>query len=260
MVKVHFVWAAFFIAVFSACQGGEQDQPPTPSPVSPIQKTETQPAEHAKTPVRHKQIKPMLSKTVSPHNHATAKGADTSPSGKPTGNRATAEVTANKVSVQAKQPAASKNIIAQVKKVNTTKPVKIPEVVVKASTIAKTLPLAHVTAGNAGRGKRLARKCTVCHDFGPKKKVGPGLGAGNGMPGIYGRKAGASPGFKYKFTRYIKGEAWVWDDAHLAAWLCDSKSAVKTFTADTSAKTKMPKQKICDPDSQADIIAYLKTL
>jgi len=295
MIKVHFVWAAFFIAVFSACQGGEQGQPPTPSPVSPIQSVEPDSIMHA--PANHEQAGSALS--VTRHGQAT----EISRSSESNTSRLPAGENVKNTPVEAQRAEATKTV-STVTTTNTTGSVKkfavssggmakpVPSTPAARKTPAKTRqagmpkPMLAVTppniaiaakkaapifsgakakstqlaVGDSTKGKVLARKCSACHNFGPKKKVGPGLGAGNGVPGIYGRKAGTSPGFKYKFTRYIKGEAWVWDDNHLAAWLCDSKLALRTFTANTSAKTKMPKQKICDPDSQADIIAYLKTL
>jgi len=97
-------------------------------------------------------------------------------------------------------------------------------------------------------------KCRACHDFGDKNKVGPGL------KGIFGRKAGTHPGYSYKFTKYIKpGKAWVWDEEHLRKWIYNSKKAIKEFTGDPKAKTKMGKQHV--KGKKADkIIAFLKTL
>jgi len=96
------------------------------------------------------------------------------------------------------------------------------------------------------------KKCTACHHFSAKKKVGPGLA------GIVGRKAGTREGFKYKFTKY--GGEWVWDEAHLREWMCNSKKAVKKFTGNDKAKTKMPPQKICDAAKQDEVLAKLKSI
>jgi len=97
-------------------------------------------------------------------------------------------------------------------------------------------------------------KCRACHNFDDANKVGPGL------KGIVGRKAGTHPGYSYKFTKYIKpGKAWVWDEAHLRKWINNSKKAIKEFTGDPSAKTKMGKQHV--KGKKADkIIAFLKTI
>jgi len=106
--------------------------------------------------------------------------------------------------------------------------------------------------GDAQRGKSLARKCQSCHNFDTRRKVGPGLA------GIVGRQAGSMPDMRYSAA--LKAGGWHWDEAHLAAWICDSKAAVKRFRGDPSATTKMPAQRICDPQRQADVIAFLKTL
>jgi len=106
--------------------------------------------------------------------------------------------------------------------------------------------------GDAGKGKSLARKCAACHNFNDKKKVGPGLQA------VVGRKAGSMSDMHYSDS--LASASWSWNETNLAAWLCDSKQAVKTLTGDASASTKMPAQRICDPVKQADMFAFLKTL
>jgi len=94
-------------------------------------------------------------------------------------------------------------------------------------------------------------KCRACHDFGDKNKVGPGL------KGIFGRKAGTHPGFKYSDS--LKNANWVWDEEHLRKWIKNSKKAIKEFTGNPKAKTKMGKQNV--KGKKADkIIAFLKTL
>lgn len=104
-------------------------------------------------------------------------------------------------------------------------------------------------------------KCKACHNFTAKKKVGPGLGKGDGIPGVFGREAGTFPGFHYKFTKSIPaGKAWHWDEAHLRKWMCNSKDAIKEFTGDSGAKTKMPPQHVCKPGDQDEVIAKLKSI
>ncbi len=97
-------------------------------------------------------------------------------------------------------------------------------------------------------------KCKACHNFTAKNKVGPG------WKGIINRKAGIAPGFKYKFTKYITDGGWNWDETHLREWMCNSKKAVKKFTNNPKARTKMPPQHVCDAAKQDKIIAFMKTL
>jgi len=133
------------------------------------------------------------------------------------------------------------------------KPAAAPKPVAAAPVVAAAKPAAlALPAGNAANGEKLAGKCKACHNFNDKKKVGPGLA------GVVGRKAGSMADMAYSAS--LKDAGWVWDAAHLAPWLCDTVASLKEFTGDAAAKTKMPSQRICDPQQQADMIAYLKTL
>lgn len=116
---------------------------------------------------------------------------------------------------------------------------------VAAMLVSVSLPM----AAHAGAESR----CKSCHSFTDKNKNGPGL------KGVFGRTAGTHAGYKYKFTKYIKGEPWVWDEEHLRAWMLDSRKAVKKFTGNPKAKTKMGPQHV--KGAKADeIIAFLKGL
>ena len=121
-----------------------------------------------------------------------------------------------------------------------------------AGITASTESISLLLAGDANRGKRLAAKCLACHRLDDRRKVGPGL------KGIVGRNAGKMPDMKY--SKALAGAQWLWDEPKLAAWICDSKRAVKKFSGDDSATTKMPAQRICEPRDQADLIAFLKSL
>ncbi len=130
-----------------------------------------------------------------------------------------------------------------------------PSASVASTAVASTAgesAIANITAGDATRGKRIARKCQSCHNFNSRRKVGPGLA------GIYNRPAGQMADTNY--SPELAKKAWRWDDVHLAAWICDSRAAVRTFSGNPSANSKMPAQRICEPRKQADLIAYLKTL
>ena len=109
------------------------------------------------------------------------------------------------------------------------------------------MAIAPATAGAAAWGK-----CKACHNFTEKKKVGPGL------KGVMGRHVGIMKGMRY--SKSLAGGDWVWDEDHLREWMCDSKKAVKKFTGDDHAKTKMPPQKICDAAKQDEVLAKLKSL
>jgi len=120
-------------------------------------------------------------------------------------------------------------------------------VLVVASVVALGLGSVQI----ASASKNPEKKCKACHNVTAKKKIGPGL------KGIFGRKAGSMTGYKY--SKSLAGADWVWDEEHLRSWILDSKKAIKEFTGNKKAKTKMPRQKI--KGKKADqIIAFLKGL
>jgi len=146
-------------------------------------------------------------------------------------------------SVPAKQDQATVAVATIMKQAEVAKPA------VLRKNVAAVVPVA---IGNAVKGKAIARKCQACHNFTDKRKVGPGF------KGVFGRKAGKMTDMKYSAS--LASATWTWDAQKLALWVCNSKKAVKILTGDSSAKTKMPPQHICDPTKQADLIAFLKTL
>ncbi|HXH65421.1 MAG TPA: cytochrome c [Mariprofundaceae bacterium] len=96
------------------------------------------------------------------------------------------------------------------------------------------------------------RRCQMCHDFTTGKN-----GIGPSLKGILGRKAGTYPGYNYTFTKYIKGEPWVWTEDKLRQWDEDSGTAVKVFTGDPNARTKMPRQAFTGLEED-NVITYIK--
>ncbi len=105
-----------------------------------------------------------------------------------------------------------------------------------------------LTAAYAGA----ERRCQICHDFTTgENKIGPSL------KGIIGRKAGTYPGYDYTFTQYIKGKPWVWTVEKLRKWDNNSEKAVKEFTGNPAAKTKMPRQSYTGA-AEDSIIAYIR--
>lgn len=112
--------------------------------------------------------------------------------------------------------------------------------------ITSVIPCMNTTATAGVEGR-----CRACHSFDSKDAMGPGLG------GIFGRKAGSKEGFAYGDS--MKNADWVWDEEHLRKWIYSSQEAIKEFTGDPNAKTKMPDYKF--KDAKADeIIEFLKSL
>ena len=118
-----------------------------------------------------------------------------------------------------------------------------------AVALAAALALASgsaMAAGDAAKGKKVFKKCKVCHNVnkGGKKKFGPNLFR------IVGAKAGAVKGYRY--SKAMKASGLTWDEATLDKFLKKPKKLVK--------KTKMRFPGLKKDSQRADIIAYLKTL
>jgi cytochrome c len=112
-----------------------------------------------------------------------------------------------------------------------------------ASTVITGASLAAVNAAAQGdplRGERLYQACAACHsldenDLGPRHR------------GVVGRRAGSIE--DYAYSAALKASGLTWDEATLDRWLSNPSALVPG--------TKMF-FKIDDPQSRADIIAYLK--
>ncbi len=122
----------------------------------------------------------------------------------------------------------------------------------KGRFLTATLALAFAAAlgggaaqaeGDAEAGKKVFKKCKVCHSFDPgKKKIGPHL------KGVIGRKAGAVEGYKY--SKVMAAADVIWDEANLDKFLTKPKAFMKG--------TKMSFAGLKKEAQRADLIAYLK--
>lgn len=102
--------------------------------------------------------------------------------------------------------------------------------------------LAH--AGDASKGKEMYSLCGACHPTDSSNGAGPGLA------GIVGRKAGTAAGFRY--SRAMKGSGIIWDGKNLDAYIGDPQTVVPGNV--------MPFSGIADPGERADLVEYLKAL
>ncbi len=100
--------------------------------------------------------------------------------------------------------------------------------------------------GDVVKGKKVYKKCKVCHtvDDGGRNLLGPNLF------GIVGQKSGQKEGYKY--SKAMKESGLTWDEATLDLYLKKPKALVK--------RTKMTFIGLKKDKDRADIIAYLKTL
>jgi cytochrome c len=95
-------------------------------------------------------------------------------------------------------------------------------------------------AGDPARGKTLYQGCAACHSI-DENDVGPR------HRGVVGRRAGTLT--DYNYSAALKASGITWDAATLDRWLVNPSALVPG--------TKMF-FKIDDPQSRADVIAYLK--
>lgn len=98
------------------------------------------------------------------------------------------------------------------------------------------------SSGDAGRGKSLYQGCAACHSI-DENDVGPR------HRGVVGRHAATLA--DYNYSAALKASGITWDATTLDRWLVNPSALVPG--------TKMF-FKVDDPQSRADIIAYLKEL
>lgn len=117
-----------------------------------------------------------------------------------------------------------------------------------AAAFAVTLAGNAFAAGDAEKGKDVAKKCVACHDLTDKKqnKVGPALW------GIVGAKAGAVAGYKYSTPHMEKAKDIIWDEATLHKYLADPKGFIPG--------NKMTFAGIKDTADMENLIAFMKTM
>ena len=99
-------------------------------------------------------------------------------------------------------------------------------------------------ADEPGAGEALLKKCEICHSLtaGGPTKAGPNL------HGIYGRKAGTTPGFVFSIA--MKNSGIVWDDGTLTAFLRDPKNELPG--------NRMSFPGVSDEAALVDLLARLK--
>ena len=112
----------------------------------------------------------------------------------------------------------------------------------KAALLA-ALPAPWNTA-DLDNGRRAFARCRSCHTItdGGSNMTGPNL------YGVFGRQAGAHPGFNYSAA--MKEADFVWDGERLDHWLENPRTFLKG--------TKMSFAGIPDPTDRRDVIAFLK--
>jgi cytochrome c len=99
--------------------------------------------------------------------------------------------------------------------------------------------------GDASRGERVFNtQCRACHTL----EKGGTQAAGPNLHGVFGRKAGNTPG--YESSDAMKASNIVWDDTTMAEYSRDPKGRVPG--------TKMVFNGVKNAGQLADLVAYLK--
>lgn len=109
---------------------------------------------------------------------------------------------------------------------------------------ASAFMVTNTQAQDATLGKAVFAQCAACHSVDGSNGVGPTL------KGVIGRKVGSANGFRY--SRAMKSTPYLWDAAHMEAYLADPQTAIPGNV--------MPFSGIADEKSRADLSAYLETL
>ncbi|MEP6968631.1 MAG: cytochrome c family protein, partial [Pseudomonadota bacterium] len=122
-------------------------------------------------------------------------------------------------------------------------PASAPLADARAKAALASLPAAYQSA-DLDNGQAKFALCKSCHTV----AEGGGAMAGPNLWGVFGRKAGTSPGFAY--SDGLKASGIVWDAASLDHWIANPHAVVPT--------TKMTYLGMPAPKDRADVIAYLK--
>jgi cytochrome c len=114
----------------------------------------------------------------------------------------------------------------------------------EAQALLASLP-APYNAADLANGKKQFARCRSCHTLGEGQAdlTGPNL------YGVFGRKAGGKPGYKY--SEAVANAGFVWEAKHLDDWLADPRGYLPG--------TRMSFAGLKDEKDRQDLIAYLKT-
>jgi cytochrome c len=116
---------------------------------------------------------------------------------------------------------------------------------VQRKALLAELPTAYQKA-DLDNGQAKFAICKTCHNT----AQGAGDMTGPNLYGIFGRKAGAEPGFAY--SDGVKSLGITWDAASIDKWIANPRAMVPA--------SKMTYIGMQDPKDRIDIVAYLKTV
>jgi len=97
--------------------------------------------------------------------------------------------------------------------------------------------------GDPTRGTKIFARCARCHSLQPGRNL-----TGPTLDGLFGRKAGSVPGFKYSLA--LQRAGFVWSDDTLSEYLSGATRLRKLG--------RQPYHHIKDPTALGDLLAYLQ--
>jgi cytochrome c len=97
--------------------------------------------------------------------------------------------------------------------------------------------------------RQFVRKCSICHTLEPASKPGDARRAGPTLYGLFGRRAGTVPGYRYSDA--LTGSSVVWDTETI-------DQLFEQGPDQFAPGTKMPMQRIAELADRRDLIAYLR--
>jgi cytochrome c len=115
-----------------------------------------------------------------------------------------------------------------------------------AAGLAFAVPVTARAGSDVEAGARIFKLCVSCHSVTDQaRKIGPTLN------GVFGRRAGTVPGYKYSAFMVMAGEAGLmWDEAELAAYIADPKGRIPNNSMAFAGLKK--------PQDVANVVAYIR--
>ena len=124
-------------------------------------------------------------------------------------------------------------------------PVRARHILAVALASALMVASASAIAADVKKGKKVFKKCKVCHSIkeGKKHKQGPNL------YGVFGRTSGTAEGFE-KYSAAMKEAGIVWSEETIRAYITDPKGYIP--------KNKMAFNGVKKEKDRDNLLAYLK--
>jgi cytochrome c len=98
--------------------------------------------------------------------------------------------------------------------------------------------------GSPLRGAQVFARCGRCHSLAPGSNM-----AGPSLHGLFGRKAGSAPGYRY--SRAMRRSKLIWNEDTLSLYLADPRRFVPDDRMAAGCRIK-------DPTLMGDLLAYLE--